>query len=104
MRNEKLIISNTDNFFCFNINAFNVYTNDIIIYKIKIMSWEQFCLWTSSPNFPIYTIEQSLKIFHKKNCKNIGLYQLPITDTRGHHYNSIVGGIIVQVRVWLFLF
>jgi hypothetical protein len=37
---ETRIIYNTGNFFCFNINVFNLYNNDVIIYKIKIKSRE----------------------------------------------------------------
>ena len=32
---EKPVISNRDNFFCFNINTSNLYNNDVIIYKIN---------------------------------------------------------------------
>jgi hypothetical protein len=38
-----------------NGNVSNLYNTDVIIYQIKKESWEQFCLWTSLPNFPIIT-------------------------------------------------
>ena len=35
MRKKKPVISNMDNFFCFNSNVSNFYNNDVIIYKVK---------------------------------------------------------------------
>jgi hypothetical protein len=32
---EKPVISNRDNFFCFNNNTYNLYNNDVTIYKIN---------------------------------------------------------------------
>jgi hypothetical protein len=35
MRKKKDIISNTGNIVCFNINVYNLYINDVIIYENK---------------------------------------------------------------------
>jgi hypothetical protein len=44
----------------------------------------------------VYNIGQILKVVHKKNFKNIDLYQWPVTDIRDRIYNSIPGGITAQ--------
>ena len=46
--------------------------------------------------FSYYNIAQILKLVHKKELQNIGLYQRSVTDIRGPIYNSIAEGIIVQ--------
>ena len=68
-----------------------VYNNDVIIYKIK-KSWEQFCLWTSLPNFPITAMVKFLSSFIKRTTKtsacNIGLYRRSLIDIRSRIYNK----------------
>ena len=44
-----------------------------------------------------YNIGQILKVVHKKNFKNIDLYQWPVTDIRDRIYNSIPGVLLHKV-------
>ena len=67
---KKTVLSNTDDFFCFNSNVSNLYKNDVIIYKIKEEWWEQFCLWTCLPNFPITTLVKFLSSLIKRTANN----------------------------------
>ena len=87
------VISNTGHFFGFNSTVSNLYNNDVIDYKIYKKEVVRTVLLV---NEFYYNIGQILKVVHKKNFKNIDLYQWPVTDIRDRIYNSIPGGITAQ--------
>ena len=59
---KKPVISNTDNFFCFNSNVSNLNNNDLIIYKIK-KQVERTVLFVNE--FSYYNIVQIVSSFIK---------------------------------------
>ena len=75
VRKKKPVIANI-----FNSNVSNLYNDDVIIYRIE-KSREQFCLWSSLPNFHIKTLVKFLRSFIKRTALH-----RPVTDIRGHIY------------------
>jgi hypothetical protein len=65
-----------------------LFNNDVKSYQIK-KNRESSCVCEQVYLISYYSIGQILKLVHKKIYKNIGLYQRPVTDIRGHIYNSI---------------